>query len=122
MQIIKEVVVKIVRILSFIFLLFAVAHPAHAAWYYDIIMNGDIRNAYFAGWKGSDCTYVHARALKNANVPQEYRTSHAEFIFQTCTKGENDYKEFKNNKEMAEKEISYLEKLFVERIPLLKAK
>lgn len=113
---------KIVHIISLTFLLFVVAHPAHAAWYYDIIMGGDIRNAYFAGWKGSDCTYVHARALKDDKVPHEYRTSHAEFIFQTCIKGRNDNKEFKGNKEMAEKEINYLEKLFVERIPMLKAK
>jgi hypothetical protein len=118
----KEVMVKLVRVISFILLVFLAAHPAHAAWYYDIVMGGDIRNAYFAGWKGSDCTYVHARALKDDKVPQEYRPSHAEFIFQTCIKGEKDNKEFKNNKEMAEKEISYLEKLFVERIPMLKAK
>jgi hypothetical protein len=41
---------------------------------------------------------------------------------QTCIKGRNDNKELKANKEMAEKEIHYLEKLFVERIPMLRAK
>jgi len=118
----KEVVVKIVHVILLTFLLFLVAHTVHAAWYFDVITEGQIPNAYFAGWNGSDCSRVRTSASKLVKVPQDYRDSHAEFMEQTCIKGRNDNKELKANKEMAEKEIHYLEKLFVERIPMLRAK
>ena len=117
----KEVVVKIVHVISQTFLLFLIANAAYAAWYFDVITEGQIPNAYFAGWNGSDCSRVRTSASKIVRVPQEYRDSYAEFMEQSCIKGRNDNKEFKGNKEMAGKEINYLEKLFVERIPMLKA-
>jgi len=114
--------VKIVQVISLISLLFLVVHSVHAAWYFDVITEGQIPNAYYAGWNGSDCLRLRTSAFKIATVPQDYRDSYAEFIEQSCIKGKNDNKEFKGNKEVAGKEINYLEKLFVERIPMLKAK
>jgi len=113
---------KILRVISLMFLLFLEAHPVHAAWYFDVITEGQIPNAYYAGWNGSDCSKLRTGAFKIAKVPQDYRDSYAEFMEQSCIKGKNDNKEFKSNKEVAGKEINYLEKLFVERIPMLKAK
>ena len=104
-----------------IFLLFSGTAVA-AVWYYDVISNDQIRNAYMAGWKGLDCNTIHQNALKMQGIPKDYRESHAEFLEQTCIKGNNDNKHFNGDRRKIEKEIKYLEKLFVERIPLLKAK
>ena len=112
---------KVFSFLSPVFFILLAINPACAAWYYDVIMDGDIRVAFFTGWNGADCGNVHAHALTNHKIPQDYSDSHAEFMMQPCIKGGNDFKEFKGNKEMAEKEIKYLEKLFVDRIPMLKA-
>ena len=113
---------KVVFFISLVICILFAINAAHAEWYYDVIMDGDIRSAYFAGWKGLDCIYIHASALKNIKVPQDYRASHAEFLEQTCIKGKNDNRESKGDRQFAEKEILSLEKLFVDRIPMLKAK
>ena len=104
------------------FFLLLARSTAQGAWYYDVIMHGDIKNAYFAGWNGANCTQIGASALKNVRVPKDYRDSHAEFLEQTCIKGRNDNKDYKGDKRLGEKEVKYLENLFVDRIPLLKAR
>jgi len=112
------------RIASLVFLtlfLFLAASPADAAWYFDVIIEGQIPNAYFAGWNGSDCSQLRTNASKTVKVPQD-RDAYAEFMEQTCIKGRNDNKEFKGNKDLAGKEIHSLEKSFVERMSVLKAK
>ena len=112
---------KIVGVVSLTFSLFLVAGTAHAAWYFDVITEGQIPNAYFAGWNGSDCSQVRTYASQSVKVPHD-RDPYGEFMEQTCIKGRNDKKEFNANKEMAAKEVHYLEKSFVERFPTLKAK
>ena len=112
---------KIVGAISLTFLLFLVAHTAHAAWYFDVITEGQIPNAYFAGWNGSDCSGVRTHASKTVKLPRD-RDDYGEFMEQVCIKGRYDNKELKGNKEMAAKEIHSLEKSFVERISMLKAK
>ena len=112
---------KILGVLSLTFLLFLVAHTAHTAWYFDVITEGQIQNAYFAGWNGSDCSQIRANASKTVRVPQE-SDRYGEFIEQTCIKGRNDNREFKGNKEMAKKEIQNIEKMLVERMAMLKTR
>ncbi|MBS1113375.1 MAG: hypothetical protein H6Q92_1138 [Nitrospirae bacterium] len=112
---------KILGVLSLTFLLFLVAHTAHAAWYVDVITEGQIQNAYFAGWNGSDCLQIRTHASKTVKLPRD-RDDYGEFMEQVCIKGRNDNKEFKGNKEMAAKEVHNLEKMFVERMAMLKAK
>jgi hypothetical protein len=111
---------KILGVLSLIFLMFLVAHTAHSAWYFDVITEGQIQNAYFAGWNGSDCSQIRMNASKTVKVSQD-RDPYGEFMEQTCIKGRSDNKEFKGNKEMAAKEVRNLEKMFVERMAMLKA-
>ena len=105
---------KIVHVISVLFLLLPAVHTAHATWCFDVITEGQVPNAYFVGWNGSECSTVRTSAAGIAKVPQEYRDSYAEFMEQSCIKGRYDKKDFKGNKEMAEKEILYLQKLFVE--------
>lgn len=113
---------KVVTIFFVLVLLLAVVVSADAAWYYKVITDDQIRNAYFAGWNYSDCGKITETIKKSSNIPPAYKDSHAEFIEQSCLKGANDAVQFKGNKRQAEKEIKYLEKLFIERIPLMKAK
>ncbi|HXX81592.1 MAG TPA: hypothetical protein VEI46_08580 [Thermodesulfovibrionales bacterium] len=112
---------KSVAVISLTFLLFLAASTADTAWYLDVIIQGQIPNAYFAGLNGFDCSQLRTNASKTVKVPQESER-YGEFMEQTCIKGRNDNKEFKGNKELAQKEIHYLEKLFVERMSMLKAK
>jgi len=111
----REGVMNTKQLILLVFVLLLASATAYAEW-------GNIRIVYFVGWKGSDCTRIRAGALKDLSVDKDYRDYYAEFLEQVCIKGGNDNKEFKGNKEMAAKEIDYLEKLFIERIPMLKAK
>jgi hypothetical protein len=111
----REVVMNAKHLMSLVFLLLLASGTAYAEW-------GNIRIVYFAGWNGSDCTRIRASALKDLDVPKDYRDYYAEFSEQVCIKGGKDNKEFRGKKEMAAKEIDYLEKLWIERIPMLKAK
>jgi len=82
---------------------FLVAHTAHAAWYFDVITEGQIQNAYFAGWNSSDCLQIRTHASKTVKLPRIVMTM-GNLWRQVCIKGRNDNKEFKGNKEMAAKE------------------
>jgi len=111
----RDGVMNTKQLILLVFVLLLASATAYAEW-------GNIRIVYFAGWNGSDCTGIRAGALKDLNVSKEYRDYYAEFSEQVCIKGGKDNKEFRGKKEMVAKEIDYLEKLWIERIPMLKAK
>lgn len=119
----KKVFLNAIHFIFIFFLVLLACSTAYAEWYYyDIILNGDIKSAYFSGWKDFDCTQLGATALKKATVPKDYRDSYAEFMEQSCIKGRNDNKYLKGDRQKGEKEIKYLEQLFIDRFHMLRAK